>query len=159
VTLVQQKIWHASWKHMFFRCYLDHFTAIRHNNYTCDKLLQDSCDVGSMLYSVLSALEFLAECDFYPTPSIFPTFSAMILSTLLMLTLKGRRWHYSKTFSGSIWLVKIAWFWKHFQQFCSCRTCCVILQGTTLEETAWSTHSIQLMQITDIVPKSFVYTA
>jgi len=149
----------CSWKHMFFRCYLDHSTAIRHTIYRCDKLLQDSCDIDSMLYSLLAALEFLAECDFYPTPSIFPTFSAMRLSTLLLLTLRGRRWHDSKTFSGSIWLVKIAWFWIHFQQFCICRICYAMLQGTTLEETAWSTHSIQLMYITNIVPKSFVYTA
>ena len=118
------------WKNMFYGCYLDHSTAITHNIYTCDKLLQDSCDIGSVLYIVLSALEFLAESVWLLSHTLPPpTFSAMRFSTLLMLTLKGRRWHDSKMFSGSIWLIQIAWFWKHFQQFCSCRTCCVILQG------------------------------
>lgn len=73
---------------------------------------------------------WLSQCDFYPTLSIFPTFSALRLSAVLMLTLKGRRRHHdSKTFSGSTWLVQITGFWKHFQQFFSCRTCWVILQG------------------------------
>ena len=30
---------------------------------------------------------------------------------------------------------------------------------TTLQETVWSTHSIQLMQITNMMHKSFVNTA
>ena len=120
----------CSWKHMFYRCCLDHSTAIRHNIYTCEIAARFMWHWQHALQCIVCTWNFwLSWCDFYPTPSIFPTYSAMRLSTLLMLTLKGRRWHDSKTFSGSIWLVQITWFWKHFQQVCSCRTCSVILQG------------------------------
>ena len=84
---------------------------------------------------------WLSQCDFYPTLSIFPTFSAMRLSAVLTLTLKRRRRHHDlKTFSGSTWLVQITGFWKHLQQFCSCRTCWVILQGNHFRGGLHGTH-------------------